>query len=417
MFEADRSFLGTTARTDLGLMGVDWEERINFDRMRRQRLGRLKDALGASDVDILFIFRTEDARYSLGFRHHLGPAFVIGNATVVLAKGSDPYLFTQDFPQASRMMPWLAPEQIQPRANFREPEGVREWATRVQKLLGDFKGKRIGVDIYTPGMAKAFQEVFPTCEFVDGYPISLEAKIIKTVDEIECLKAANSMTEAAMDAAIRTIRPGVRECEVLATAWQTMTALGSEWTQCANIVASGPYTALYRRYTSDRIIRLGDLVVIDIGACFNGYYGDLTRTVVCGDIRPTARERELYQGCYFSLFNACAQAKTGNTTADVYNAAKPNILTDMLGHGAGTHPWEPPHFSPVAEREPKILKAGTAVNLEPYAGEMETGGVRLENNLIVRDDGPEIYTTYPFDERFLDDVHPLDKTTGRMIRR
>jgi Xaa-Pro aminopeptidase len=58
-----------------------------------------------------------------------------------------------------------------------------------------------------------------------------------------------------------------------------------------------------------------------------------------------------------------------------------------------------------------------AVNLEPYAGEMETGGIRLENNLIVRDEGPDIYTTYPFDERFLDDAHPLDRTTGRMIRR
>jgi Xaa-Pro aminopeptidase len=196
-----------------------------------------------------------------------------------------------------------------------------------------------------------------------------------------------------------------------------MTALGSEWTQSANIVASGPYTALYRRYTSDRIIRLGDLVVIDIGACFNGYYGDLTRTVICGDIMRSPRERELYRGCYFSLFSSCAEGKAGNTTADVYKAAKPNILTDMLGHEAGTNPWEPPHFSPIAEREPKVLQEGTAINLEPYAGEPETGGIRLENNLIVRRGGPEIYTTYPFDERFLDDTHPLDRTTGRMIRR
>lgn len=412
-----RSYLGTTARTDLGLMGVDWEERINFDRMRRERLQHLKDSLEKSDIDVLFIFRTEDARYTLGFRHHLGPAFIIGNATVVLAKGSEPILFTQDFPQASRMMPWLDPDQIQPRANFREPEGARVWADRLQGLMGNLKGKRVGVDVWTPGMAKAFQEVFPDSEFVDGYGVMTDAKIVKTVDEIECLKAANSMTEAAMDAAIRMIRPGVRECEILATAWQTMTALGSEWTQCANIVASGPYTALYRRYTSDRIIRLGDLVIMDIGACFNGYYGDLTRTVVCGNIKPTEKERELFQGCYFSLFNASAQAKAGNTTADIYNAAKPNILTDMLGHGAGTNPWEPPHMSPIAERDPKVLVEGTAINLEPYAGDIETGGVRLENNLIVRRDGPEIYTTYPFDERFLDDVHPLDVTTGRMIPR
>ncbi|HXH85874.1 MAG TPA: aminopeptidase P family N-terminal domain-containing protein, partial [Nitrospira sp.] len=238
-----RSKLGSPGRSDLGLMAVDWEERINFDRMRRQRLQRIKDALASSDVDLMFIFRTEDARYSVGFRHHLGPAFIIGNASVVIAKDADPILFTQDYPQARITMPWLTEDQIQPRANFREGvEAAQVWADRLKGLLGNqLKNKKIGVDVWTPGMAKVFQAVFPTCEFVDGYPIMLDAKRIKTVDEIECLKAANSMTEAAMDAAIRAIRPGIRECEVLAIAWQTMTALGSEWTQCANIVASGPY--------------------------------------------------------------------------------------------------------------------------------------------------------------------------------
>jgi len=115
-----RSKLGTPGRSDLGLMGVDWEERINFDRMRHQRLQRIKDTLAKTDVDMLFIFRTEDTRYSVGFRHHLGPAFIIGNASVVIAKNSDPILFTQDYPQARITMPWLTEDQIQPRANFRE---------------------------------------------------------------------------------------------------------------------------------------------------------------------------------------------------------------------------------------------------------------------------------------------------------
>lgn len=414
-----RSKLGTPGRTDLGLMGVDWEERINFDRMRRQRYARIQEALKKSDVDLLFVFRTEDARYAVGFRHHLGPAFVIGNATVVIARDSDPILFTQDYPQARLTMPWLAAEQLQPRANFREGvEAAREWADRLRGLLGSqLQGKRIGVDICTPGMLKVFQTVFPTCEFVDGYPIMLEAKRIKTVDEIECLKAANAMTEAAMYAAERAIRPGIRECEVLAIAWQTMTALGSEWTQCANIVSSGPYTAPYRRYTSDRIIRPGDLVIIDIGACFAGYYGDFTRTFICGDMMPTRRQRELYQGTYNALFNACAACRPGNTTADVYRAAQPYVLTDMLGHGAGTNPWESPHFSLMSEKTPFTLVPNIAINLEPYGGEIGVGGFRLENNLITTEGDPDIYTTYPFEERFLDDVHPLDQTTGRTSKR
>jgi len=414
-----RSKLGTPGRTDLGLMGVDWEERINFDRMRRQRLQRIKDTLAKSDIDLLFIFRTEDARYSVGFRHHLGPAFIIGNASVVIAKGAEPIVFTQDFPQTRITMPWLTEDQLQPRANFREGvEAAQVWADRLKALLGSqLKGKRIGIDVCTPGMLKVFEKVFPGCEFVDGYPLMLDAKRIKTVDEIECLKAANSMTEAAMDAAIRAIRPGIRECEVLAIAWQTMTALGSEWTQCANIVASGPYTAPYRRFTSDRIIRLGDLVIIDIGACFAGYWGDFTRTVLCGDIMPTRRQRELFQGTYNGLFNACAACRPGNTTADVYKAAQPYVLTDMLGHGAGTNPWESPHFSLMSDKTPFTLVPGIAINLEPYGGETGVGGFRLENDLITTEGDPDIYTTYPFDERFLDDVHPLDHTTGRTSKR
>ncbi len=266
-------------------------------------------------------------------------------------------------------------------------------------------------------IANVLEEEFPRTEFVDGYGILLQAKIIKTEDEIECLKVGNAMTEAAMDAAIRALRPGVRENEVLAIAWQTMTALGSEWTQCANIVCSGPYTYPYRRFTSDRIIREGDLVIIDVGACFNGYYGDLTRTWLCGEhLTPTSDQKRVYQACYNALFNACAQAEPGHTTGDVFRAAEPHVL-DSLGHGSGVNPWEPPFFSPFSKEDPVPLAIGMQFNLEPYAGETGAGGVRLENNLVVRATGPEIYTTYPFDERFLDEIHPLDVCTGRVRRR
>ena len=89
----------------------------------------------------------------------------------------------------------------------------------------------------------------------------------------------------------------------------------------------------------------------------------------------------------------------------------------MLGHGAGTNPWESPHFSLMSEKTPFTLVPGIAINLEPYGGETGVGGFRLENDLITTEGDPDIYTTYPFDERFLDDVHPLDKTTGRASKR
>ena len=194
--------------------------------------------------------------------------------------------------------------------------------------------KKVGIDIWDLNMEAAIRETFPDTEFVDGYQsVLMRAKEIKTHDEILALKIANAMTEAALDKALEFLRPGVRECEVLAVAWHTMTAMGSEWTQCSNIVASGPYTAPYRRFTSDRIIRNGDPVIIDIGASFNGYYGDLTRTWICGNVKPTEEMKRIHQNCYDALFNAASVIKPGATNAEVFAQADPYVL-DSLGHGA-----------------------------------------------------------------------------------
>lgn len=401
---------------EFGTMMVDWEERIDFDRLRRDRVRKAQEAIAASEADILFVFRTEDARYLTAYRHHLGPAAIIGNAAVVITAEDPPILFTMDEAHCKARMPWLGKDQVQPRANFRELAGVKEFAERVHGLVGSLDGKTIGVDMYSPGMAESLADAFPKSRFVEGYEILLRAKQIKTEDEVYCLKLANAMSEAAMDAALRFMRPGVRENEVLAVAWKTMTDLGSEWTQCSNIVASGPYTAPYRRFTSDRIIRLGDPVIIDIGACFNGYWGDFTRTWICGDVAPTPEQVRLHQACYDALHRAAAACVPGNTNADVVAAAGEEYVLSSLGHGSGVNPWEPPHYSVTSKRDPMMLEANMVTNLEPYAGEPGVAGFRLESDLVIRDHGPEIYTTYPFDERLLTEVHPLDTTTGRMLR-
>jgi Xaa-Pro dipeptidase len=141
--------------------------------------------------------------------------------------------------------------------------------------------------------------------------------------------------------------------------------------------------------------------------------GDLTRTWVCGNIHLIPEQQKLYQQYYDALFNAGAKVKPGTTNAEVFAAADPYVL-DSLGHGSGTNPWEAPFFSPASKDAPVTLESGMQFNLEPYAGEPEHGGIRLENNHIVTKDGCDIYTTYPFDHRLVIDVHRLDKTTGRV---
>jgi Xaa-Pro aminopeptidase len=398
---------------DCGTMAVDWEERVDFRRLRQQRLEKAQAAIAGSDLDFMISLRLEDVRYLTAFRHHLGPVVALGWAATVLAKDGSIVLYVMDDDYCRERMPWLDHSQIEGRPNVRERAGVGEWVERIKRRWPQIESARVGIDVLTPTIYEALRESLPNAEIVDGYPTLLEAKLIKTEDEIACLKIATALTEAGHQAALDILKPGVRECEVLAAAWHKMTALGSEWTQCANIVASGPYTAPYRRLTSDRIIRRGDLVIMDIGGCFNGYWGDLTRTWICGDVGPTERQVELHQKAYDALFDSCAAATPGNTNVDVFEAAGDAVLGNSLGHGAGVAPWEPPYFSAQSSADPVELRPGMVMNLEPYAGEPGIGGFRVENNLVVRPDGPEIYTTFPFEKRLLDKIHPLDTTTAR----
>lgn len=407
---------------ELGTMGVDWEERINFDRMRRDRLNRVKKALDESDLNAIIVFALEDIRYMTGFRTHLGPVLNLSLAAVVLPKRGDPLLWCLDKEHVKARMPWLNPNDVFGRPCIRTEGGTLRWAEEVKSRIGNLAEGKIGVDILTPSLIKWMQKGFPKAEFVDAKPIISKAKRVKTPDEIECQRAVTMITEAGFHALLEKMKPGVKECELLAAAWAKFTELGSEWSQCSNIVASGPYTAPYRRFTSDRIIREGDLVIVDIGAGFNGYWGDFTRTYVCGDILPTKEQIDLHQECYDTLFAACNEARVGNNNTDVskwlnHPELNPNSFGMSSGHGAGVNPWEEPWVVNITEEDAVPFEVGHFMSIEPYAGKIGIGGIRLENQVLVTEDGPEIITTLPFDERLLRNVHPLDKTTGRKIRR
>jgi Xaa-Pro aminopeptidase len=403
------------------MMGVDWEERVNFDRMRRERLQKAKDAMEQAGVDALFVFALEDVRYLTGYRNHLGPVTTLGGAAAVLPRGGDPILCTRDYKHALARMPWIHPDNVLGRPFIRTEGGTRKWAEIIKGKIGKLAEGKIGVDLLSFGLSQWLPQCFPRAQFVDGKEVLSRGKMIKTRDEIECQKIVTMITEAGFQALLDHLKPGVKECELLSVAWQKFTELGSEWTQCANIVCSGPYTAPYRRFTSDRVIREGDMVIVDIGACYNGYWGDFTRTFVCGDVRPTKAQIDLHQEAYNTLFNACAEAVVGKTNGDIGKhlnnpRTNPNSYDLSGGHGAGVNPWEPPWVANLTPDAIIPLQPGMLFSIEPYAGKPGIGGIRLENQVFVGEKEPDIITPMSFDERLLRDVHPLDRTTGRKIR-
>ena len=394
----------------VGTMGVDWEERIDFPRMRAERTAKAKGALAATDVDAVFCYRLENVRYLTSLRTHNWPMMFWGLASTILPQGKDPILYTMDVEHSRLRMPWVKDHTFEhPGGGIEGRMGARDWAVDAKRRLEEMgirKPAKIGVDSWCPSLYEILPEVFPGTKFVDGQQILLEARKTKTADEVKCLKAAYAITVAGFGAGLEFLRPGRKECEVLAEAFRAMYAFGSEWTQCSNIVCSGGYLAPYRRFTSDRIIEYGDMVVIDIGAQYNGYYGDFTRTVICGkEARPTKEQVRIHMRAYNAMRAAERAIRPGASSYDVSAAAGEWILGGLLGHGLGLGACEPPYLGTpdlVPKEEAYTLEPGMVFSVEPYAGIPGVGGVRIEDNILCTETGFEVISKFPFEERLLE---------------
>jgi Xaa-Pro dipeptidase len=157
-------------------------------------------------------------------------------------------------------------------------------------------------------------------EVVDGQHVMLEARIVKTKDEIELLKTAAAMVDAAYESIARAIRPGARENDLVAVANQVLYTLGSDLVECVNSVA-GSRGRPHPHTFSDRIIRPGDMVFLDIMHSYMGYRTCYYRTFVCG--KPTKPQLEAYELAWKWLKDSIDAVKPGATTADV--AISPSV--------------------------------------------------------------------------------------------
>ena len=306
-------------RTDIGFMMVDWQERINFERMRKERLAKAREAMKKLDIDILACWRWENYRYLTGVRVHEWPTMMFIWSAVMTREG-DPFIWSMDKEDVERCQPSIAPDHILGELRTVESEGpARIWCEEVKEICKKehIKPRRIALDAGTVPLMKMIAAEFPDAELVDAMQVMGAARRIKTVDEIRCLVCAYMLTAAGMEKARSLLKvAGMTECALQGEAYRVMYAHGTEFLQCNNIVCSGDYVSPYRRFTSDRIIQPRDLVIIDIGGRFNGYYGDFTRTFLTGeDVKATPVQKECYQHTYDALRRVEKVMKPGNTTA------------------------------------------------------------------------------------------------------
>ena len=419
-----------------GSMVVDWETRIDVERLREERLVRLRAELERSELGALLAFDFGNIRYMTAT--HIGTwAMDKLIRFALITRNSDP--ISWDFGSAARhhqlYNPWLnrthleadadphAPHHgaVRPRAEsgaragisvlrgaFHPDAGIAATlAAKIKRELDEFglAGEPLGVDLIEMPVLAALQA--EGIRVVDGQQVFLEARRVKTADEISLLTQAASMVDAAYDDLYEFLRPGVRENEAVGLVAKRLYDLGSEYVEGVNAI-SGERCSPHPHVYSDRLIRPGDPAFFDILHSFNGYRTCYYRTFAVGSASPA--QRDAYTRAREIIDRSIAMVRPGVTTADVvadWPRAQEFGFPDeeaafalQYGHGVGLSIWEKPIFSRLVSLDhPEVLEEGMVFALETYWPSADgIGAARIEEELVVTADGCEVITKFPAEE-------------------
>src|SRR5258706_1723578 len=409
-----------------GTMAVDWEQRVDFERLRTQRLAKLKAQLERSDLGALLSFDMSNTRYMTATHiGHWGMDRLIRFALV--PRGGEPAGW--DCGSAGRHdqlnNPWLDHAPGAPtaagaartgaragvstlRGAFRPDFGIaRELARTIAAELREhgLAGAPIGIDVAEmPVLAALAAEGI---QAVDGQQVFLEARRIKTADEITLLTQACSMVDAAYDELYEFLRPGVRENECVGLVSKILYDLGSEYVEGVNAI-SGERCSPHPHVFSDRILRPGDPAFFDILHSFNGYRTCYYRTLAVGSASPA--QRDAYTRCREYMDAAIAMVRPRASTAEIVSLwprAEEFGFPDetaafalQYGHGVGLSIWEKPIFSRLVSLDhPEILEEGMVFALETYWPAADGwSAARIEEEVVVTADGCQVITKFPAEE-------------------
>jgi Xaa-Pro dipeptidase len=408
-----RSDLGRFAH---GQFRVDYEDRPDAHALRKKRVERARDAMAAAGLDALLCWKDENVRYLTGLRAQIiaGKSALL-NGCLLFREGPPVLLASGGEAQRVKLvMPWIEEIHVVP---IMEAAGlVREV---VERTLGPILAQRrlssgrLGLDESGYALVAALREQLPKLELCDGDAVMQSARLIKFPEEIALMEEASAIAEAVTQTAIDAVAPGVRETDVVAEAMHTLFRLGGEYAHVMTpFVASGEHMSPPNRIPSDKIIRDGDLVFIDIGAQWSGYFSDMGRTVICG--KPSRRQQEIYTAVHEALEAGTKTMAAGRTNDDVAAAVREvaarhglakNFISLFIGHGVGMGSNEPPYIGEdLAGAETVTLQEGMVFAVEPLIwveGVRGGGGVRLEDTILVTPEGGRTITRLGWDERLL----------------
>lgn len=397
-----------------GHMQVDFEERVDFRRLHAYRLGRVRQALARSGLGALLLFDQHNIRYV--------SSTVIGEWArdkltrwCLLTGNGEPWVW--DFGSAARhhrlYAPWLPERQalagmvglrgaVSPRVGLFQ-DAAREIAG-ILKAEG-VAGMPLGIDVVEPPFLFALQAA--GIEVRDGQQVMLEARMIKSQDELTLLNMAAAMVDGVYQDIYEALRPGVRENEIVALATRRLYEMGADCVEAINAI-SGERCSPHPHNFTDRLIRPGDQAFFDIIMSFMGYRTCYYRTFNVG--RATRAQVTAYKKAREWMDEAIGLIKPGVSTDKIARAFPRaqdiGFESEMAAfglnfcHGLGLGLHERPIISRLNSfEEPLELQAGMVFAVETYCPAADgVSAARIEEEVIVAPQGAQVITLFPAEE-------------------
>lgn len=385
-------------------------------RMRRETGARLRSVMAQQGVDALVLLNNSNVVYATGTNWPLGDAglsHVERPVAVVVAGDPWPHLFLP-FREGTSEETDLPADHLHGPVYLEFDEGVAEFA----KLLADLipSGSTVAVDECTGAMRRAEPGLFPSGPPSDAALVVGPAKLIKTPDEIACIRTAARITDRAMVDVQAALAPGRRQIDLSARfirqAFElgaTATMLEAIWQVMPDTKAEGVWTThgdlALPLLTTERELRAGDVLWTDVSITYGGYCSDFGRTWVVGQ-EPNARQQKQFERWHEILTAVLDVARAGATAADLARAAtaandgvKPWLPHFYLGHGIGVSAAETPmigtDLGPEFD-ENFVFEPNMVLVLEPVVWEDGTGGYRSEEIIVITEEGSIALTDYPY---------------------
>jgi Xaa-Pro dipeptidase len=385
--------------------------RIDVERMYDYRRDRLREQLRLHDVDFCILVNPISLRYAVDYRSYM--LFQSHIPTVYLFLPQEgPTVFYgcyYDVPQVDDFRPG------RPHAFFEGGTNIdvaaRGLADDVVAYLDEIGSsrRRVAIEYVNPSVTKELEA--RGVEVIDGVRIAELARLIKSEDEIACMRWAIAVGEHGAAMLKRALRPGVSELQLWGLLNYTNIANNGDWHE-GRMLASGPRINPWLQEASERKVEAGDLVGFDtdmVGPF--GYFVDLSRTLHCGPGKPTRRQKQIYRMAVDEIEHNLKLVRPGMTLLEMQRLAyavpeecRQNAYPCIM-HAVGMCD-EYPQARPLFRGENPYdctLQAGMVVCIESYMGPLgERDGVKLEQQVLITDDGYELLTTFPYEESLLD---------------